>query len=96
MKESYFDMSNGTNFQSDAPPSPGLPPAMSIRKAQRADYRDGRDKRSDDQVETATSFAPLTLGCAQSLDSTLFFRGISFCQNGAGRHQNLTYVNNKE
>ena len=29
------------------------------------------------------SFAPVTLGCAQSLDSTLFFRGISFCQNGA-------------
>jgi hypothetical protein len=26
-------------------------------------------------------------GCAQSLDSTTFFRGISFCQNGAGRPQ---------
>jgi hypothetical protein len=71
MKESYFDMSNGTNFQSDAPPSPGLVPAcpraMSIRKAQRADCRDGRDKRSDDQVETATSFAPLTLGARNPL-----------------------------
>jgi hypothetical protein len=40
---------------------------MSIRKAQRADYRDGRDKRSDDQVETATSFAPLTLGARNPL-----------------------------
>ena len=44
------------------------------------------------QVETATSFAPLTLGCAQSLDSTLFFRGISFCSNGAGRRQNPTHA----
>src|SRR5262249_49497074 len=26
-----------------------------------------------------------TFGCAQSIDSTLFFGGISFCQNGAGR-----------
>src|SRR5258708_32689938 len=43
-----------------------------------------------DQVETATSFALLILGCAQSLDSTLFFRGISFCSNGAGRCRNLT------
>src|SRR6266478_9921323 len=37
-------------------------------------------------------FCSLILGCAQSLDSTLFFRGISFCSNGAGRVQNLTYA----
>ena len=33
-------------------------------------------------------------GCAQPLDSTLFFRGISFCQNCAGR--NLTNANIKQ
>jgi hypothetical protein len=49
--------------------------------------RHGRDQRSCDQVETAASFALLFLGRAQSLDSTLFFRGISFCSNGAGRRQ---------
>jgi hypothetical protein len=38
---------------------------------------------------------PLTLVCAQSLDSTLFFRGISFCSNGAGRVKNPTYANNE-
>ena len=48
---------------------------------------DGRDKRSCDQVETAASFAPVILGYAQSLDSTLFFRGISFCSNGPGRRR---------
>ena len=47
------------------------------------------------EVAAATSFTPVTLGYAQPLDSTLFFRGISFCQNGAGRVQNLTHANNK-
>jgi hypothetical protein len=28
------------------------------------------------------------LGCAQTVDSTLFFRGISFCQNGACQPEN--------
>ncbi len=31
------------------------------------------------------SFAPSYLGYVQSIDSTPFFRGISFCQNGASR-----------
>src|SRR5713101_9622156 len=38
----------------------GLVPAISIRRAQCADYRDGRDKPGHDQVGTATSFAPIT------------------------------------
>jgi hypothetical protein len=38
----------------------GLVPAISIRRAQCADYRDGRDKPGHDQIGTATSFAPLT------------------------------------
>jgi len=57
--------------------------------SQRADYRDGRGKPSRDQVETPRSFASVTLGYVQPLDSTLFFRGISFCQNGAGRRQQV-------
>src|SRR5260370_1251322 len=38
---------------------------------------------------------PFTLGCAQSLDSTLFFRGISFCSDGACRDENLTHAKKK-
>src|SRR5262245_20438505 len=40
----------------------GLVPAISIRRAQCPNYRDGRDKPGHDQIGTATSFATLTDG----------------------------------
>jgi hypothetical protein len=55
-----------------------------------ADYRDGGDKPSHDQIETATRFAPLILGCAQSIDS---FR---FAQMALADVGNLTHANNKD
>ena len=39
----------------------GLVPAISISRARRPNYRDGRDKPGHDQIGTATSFAPLTM-----------------------------------
>jgi len=40
----------------------GLVPAISIRRAQCPDYRDGRDKPGHDEVEAAASFARVTVG----------------------------------
>src|SRR5262249_10318253 len=64
--------------------SPGLSPRD-------LDQDSARDKPSHDR-RNHNGVLPLTLGCAQPLDSTLFFRGISFCLNSAGRVQNLTHA----
>src|SRR6266853_1511809 len=87
MAELVDALVSGTSGESRGGSSPRRGPGDVDQEDTARQLSDGRDKRSCDQVETAASFAPVILGYAQSLDSTLFFRGISFCSNGPGRRR---------
>jgi hypothetical protein len=64
----------------------GLVPAISIRRAQCADYRDGRDKPGHDQVGTATRLASVTKDGWTRLNLLAFSGGVRFAKMpGAGR-----------
>jgi hypothetical protein len=68
-----------------------LGPAISIRKAQRADYRDGRDKPGHDQLETATTFALLFWGAHNPLIRHYFLGVFRFAQMALADARNVTH-----
>ena len=56
----FHDLGNRVKTRDSQFVIAGLVPAISIRRAQCQNYRDGRDKPGHDQIGTAMSFAAIT------------------------------------